>query len=121
VKKKKASHFKGYDGRVIDIKDQSIRVVLESQMKVVTIDRNFISDNVDISAPTRDTSRYGMGSETPTHPSRAPLHPYMTPTRDPGATPIHDGMRTPMRYRAWNPYAPMSPPRDKWEEGNLAS
>jgi hypothetical protein len=27
------------------------------------------------------------------------------------ATPIHDGMRTPMRDRAWNPYAPMSPPR----------
>ncbi|MBA0624448.1 hypothetical protein Godav_009806 [Gossypium davidsonii] len=103
------------------IKDQSIRVELESQMKVVTIDRNFISDNVVISAPTRDTSRYGMGSETPTHPSRTPLHPYMTPTRDPGATPMHDGMRTPMRDRARNPYAPMSPPRDKWEEGNLAS
>lgn len=27
------------------------------------------------------------------------------------ATPIHDGMRTPMRDRAWNPYAPMSPAR----------
>jgi len=27
------------------------------------------------------------------------------------ATPIHDGMRTPMRDRAWNPYTPMSPPR----------
>ncbi|KAH1064647.1 hypothetical protein J1N35_029634 [Gossypium stocksii] len=113
--------FKGYRGRVVDIKGQPIRVELESQMKVVTIDRNFISDNVVISAPTRDTSRYGMGSETPTQPSRTPLHPYMTPMRDPGATPIHDGMRTPMRDRAWNPYATMSPPRDKWEEGNLAS
>ncbi|MBA0808911.1 hypothetical protein Gohar_024611 [Gossypium harknessii] len=81
-------------------------------MKVVTIDRNFISDNVVISTPTRDTSRYGMGSETPMNPSRTPLHLYMTPTRDPGATPIHDGRRTPMRDRAWNPYAPMSPPRD---------
>ncbi|MBA0596276.1 hypothetical protein Gorai_013103, partial [Gossypium raimondii] len=30
-------------------------------MKVVTIDRNFIFDNVIISAPARDTSRYGMG------------------------------------------------------------
>ncbi|MBA0596275.1 hypothetical protein Gorai_013102, partial [Gossypium raimondii] len=30
-------------------------------MKVVTIDRNFIYDNVVISTPTRDTSRYGMG------------------------------------------------------------
>jgi hypothetical protein len=27
------------------------------------------------------------------------------------ATPIHDGMRTPMRNAAWNPYTPMSPPR----------
>lgn len=31
-----------------------------------------------------ETSRYGMGSETPMHPSRTPLHPYMTPMRDPG-------------------------------------
>ncbi|GMI90818.1 global transcription factor group A2 [Hibiscus trionum] len=113
--------FKGYRGRVVDIKGQSVRVELESQMKVVTVDRNYISDNVVISTPHRDTSRYGMGSETPMHPSRTPLHPYMTPMRDPGATPIHDGMRTPMRDRAWNPYAPMSPPRDNWEEGNPAS
>ncbi|XWS23610.1 hypothetical protein CRYUN_Cryun28dG0029600 [Craigia yunnanensis] len=113
--------FKGYRGRVVDIKGQSVRVELESQMKVVTVDRNFISDNVVISTPYRDTSRYGMGSETPMHPSRTPLHPYMTPMRDTGATPIHDGMRTPMRDRAWNPYAPMSPPRDNWEEGNPAS
>ncbi|GMJ12414.1 global transcription factor group A2 [Hibiscus trionum] len=113
--------YKGYRGRVVDIKGQSVRVELESQMKVVTVDRNFISDNVVISTPHRDTSRYGMGSETPMHPSRTPLHPYMTPMRDPGATPIHDGMRTPMRDRAWNPYAPMSPPRDNWEEGNPAS
>ncbi|XP_039003283.1 putative transcription elongation factor SPT5 homolog 1, partial [Hibiscus syriacus] len=102
--------FKGYRGRV-DIKGQSVRVELESQMRVVTVDRNFVSDNVVISTPHRDTSRYGMGSETPMHPSRTPLHPYMTPMRDPGATPIHDGMRTPMRDRARNPYAPMSPPR----------
>ncbi|KAK5833048.1 hypothetical protein PVK06_016858 [Gossypium arboreum] len=80
-------------------------------MKIATIDRNFISDNVVISTPTRDTSQYVMGSETPMHSSRTPLHPYMTPMRDPGATPFHDGMRTPMRDRAWNPYAPMSPPR----------
>ncbi|KAM0008830.1 putative transcription elongation factor SPT5 [Helianthus debilis subsp. tardiflorus] len=39
----------------------------------------------------------------------------------PSATPIHDGMRTPMRDRAWNPYAPMSPPRDSWEDGNPGS
>lgn len=31
-----------------------------------------------------DTSSYGMGSQTPIHPSRTPLHPYMTPMRDAG-------------------------------------
>ncbi|XP_050238014.1 putative transcription elongation factor SPT5 homolog 1 isoform X2 [Mercurialis annua] len=105
--------FKGYRGRVVDIKGQSVRVELESQMKVILVDRSNISDNVVVSTPHRDSSRYGMGSETPMHPSRTPLHPYMTPMRDAGATPIHDGMRTPMRDRAWNPYAPMSPPRPK--------
>lgn len=110
--------FKGYRGRVVDVNGQSVRVELESQMKVVTVDRNQISDNVAVATPYRDAPRYGMGSETPMHPSRTPLHPYMTPMRDVGATPIHDGMRTPMRDRAWNPYAPMSPPRDNWEEGN---
>ncbi|KAK7311478.1 hypothetical protein RJT34_09653 [Clitoria ternatea] len=112
--------YKGYRGRVIEAKGSMVRVELESQMKVVTVDRNHISDNVAVT-PHRDTSRYGMGSETPMHPSRTPLHPYMTPMRDPGATPIHDGMRTPMRDRAWNPYTPMSPPRDNWEDGNPGS
>ncbi|KAG5031470.1 hypothetical protein JHK85_015452 [Glycine max] len=112
--------YKGYRGRVIDVKGTTVRVELESQMKVVTVDRNHISDNVAVT-PYRDTSRYGMGSETPMHPSRTPLHPYMTPMRDPGATPIHDGMRTPMHSRAWNPYTPMSPPRDNWEDGNPGS
>ncbi|KAL5075599.1 hypothetical protein RYX36_014583 [Vicia faba] len=112
--------YKGYRGRVIEVKGTSVRVELESQMKVVTVDRNHITDNVAVT-PQRETSRYGMGSETPMHPSRTPLHPYMTPMRDPGATPIHDGMRTPMRDRAWNPYAPMSPARDNWEDGNPGS
>ncbi|KAA3453570.1 Global transcription factor group A2 isoform 1 [Gossypium australe] len=97
--------YKGYRGRVVDIK----------------VDRNFVSDNVVISTPHRETSRYGMGSETPMRSARTPLHPYMTPMRDPGATSIPDGMRTPMGDRAWNPYAPMSPSRDNWEEGNPAS
>ncbi|KAF6161860.1 hypothetical protein GIB67_002570 [Kingdonia uniflora] len=38
-----------------------------------------------------------------------------------GATPIHDGMRTPMRDQVLNPYTPISPTRDNWEEGNPAS
>lgn len=113
--------FKGYKGRVVDVKGTTIRVELESQMKVVTVDRAHISDNVNVSTPYRDNHRYGSGSETPMHPSRTPLHPYMTPMRDPGATPIHDGMRTPMRDRAWNPYAPMSPARESWEDGNPGS
>ncbi|PIA35440.1 hypothetical protein AQUCO_03500068v1 [Aquilegia coerulea] len=113
--------FKGYRGRVKDINGQTARVELESQMKIVTVNLNQISDNVAISTPYREAPRYGLGSETPMHPSRTPLHPYMTPLRDPGATPIHDGMRTPMRDRAWNPYAPMSPARDNWEDGNPGS
>ncbi|KAK8688734.1 hypothetical protein V6N13_087478 [Hibiscus sabdariffa] len=87
--------FKGYRGRFVDIK----------------VDRNFVSNNVVVSTPHRDTSQYGMGSETPMRSSRTPLHPYMTLMRDSKATPIHDGMRIPMRDRAWNTYAPMNPPR----------
>ncbi|KAK6938324.1 KOW protein [Dillenia turbinata] len=102
--------YKGYRGRVVDVKGQSVRVELESQMKLIATKSLII-----------DVPRYGSGSETPMHPSRTPLRPYMTPMRDPGATPIHDGMRTPMRDRAWNPYAPMSPPRDNWEDGNPGS
>ncbi|KAK4481332.1 hypothetical protein RD792_012217 [Penstemon davidsonii] len=112
-------HYKGCKGRVKDVKGSMVRVELEAQMKIVT--GNYISDNVNVSASFRETSRYGMGSETPMHPSRTPLHPYMTPMRDSGATPIHDGMRTPMRDRAWNPYTPMSPPRDNWEDANPGS
>ncbi|XP_073138933.1 putative transcription elongation factor SPT5 homolog 1 [Henckelia pumila] len=114
-------HYKGCKGRVVEVKGSMVRVELESQMKVVTVERSSISDSVNVSTPYRETSRYGMGSETPMHPSRTPLHPYMTPMRDSGATPIHDGMRTPMRDRAWNPYTPMSPPRDNWEDGNPGS
>ncbi|XP_033134988.1 putative transcription elongation factor SPT5 homolog 1 isoform X2 [Brassica rapa] len=86
---------------------------------VYAVDRNAISDNVSVTTPSRDISRYSMGSETPMHPSRTPLHPYMTPMRDSGASPIHDGMRTPMRDRAWNPYTPMSPPRDNWDKKEI--
>lgn len=120
VKIRQGPH-KGYRGRVKDVKGSFVRVELESQMKEVTVDRNHIADTVVIATPHRDVSRYGAGSETPMHPSRTPLHPYMTPMRDPGATPIHDGMRTPMRDRAWNPYTPMSPARDNWEDANPAS
>uniref|UniRef100_A0A7N0TND9 Transcription elongation factor SPT5 n=1 Tax=Kalanchoe fedtschenkoi TaxID=63787 RepID=A0A7N0TND9_KALFE len=113
--------FKGYRGRVTGVKGQEVRIELESQMRVVTVRREDISDNVVVTTPYRDSSRYGFGSETPMHPSRTPLHPYMTPMRDSGATPHHDGMRTPMRDRAWNPYTPMTPARESWEDGNPGS
>ncbi|KAL6525005.1 hypothetical protein OROMI_030598 [Orobanche minor] len=121
VIKIRLGHYKGCKGRVVDVKGSMVRVELESQMKVVAVDRSYISDNVNVSAPVREAPKYGMGSETPMHPSRTPLHPYMTPMRDSYATPHHDGMRTPMRDRAWNPYTPMSPPRDNWEDGNPGS
>ncbi|KAL5721394.1 hypothetical protein ACHQM5_005046 [Ranunculus cassubicifolius] len=108
----RAGPFKGYRGVAKDVTGTSVRVELESQMKVLT---DKISDNMTVSTPYWETSRYGQGNKSPIHPSKSPLHPYMTPLRDLGATPIHDGMRTPMRDKAWNPSAPMSPAR--WKPG----
>lgn len=110
--------FKGYRGRVKEVNGTLIRVELDSQMKIVTVKRDQIADTSTVATPARDNNRYGMGSETPMHPSQTPLRPYNTPMRDPGATPIHDGMRTPMHDRAWYPHAPMSPPRDNWDDAN---
>ncbi|KAL0844273.1 hypothetical protein Bca101_017519 [Brassica carinata] len=108
--------FKGYRGRVVEVKEKTVR--LEHEAKIVTVNRDAIADgNDNVATP----SFSNMGSQTPIHPSRTPLHPCMTPMRDSGATPIHSGMRTPMRDRAWNPYTPMSPPRDSWEDGNPGS
>ncbi|PWA76487.1 KOW-like protein [Artemisia annua] len=78
--------WKGYKGRVVDASGTTVRIELESQMKVVTVDRTHVSDivNATTTTPYRDTHRYGSGSETPMHPSRTPLHPYMTPMRDSG-------------------------------------
>eukprot|EP00252_Welwitschia_mirabilis_P027077 TRINITY_DN9158_c0_g1_i3.p1 TRINITY_DN9158_c0_g1~~TRINITY_DN9158_c0_g1_i3.p1 ORF type:complete len:1022 (-),score=279.00 TRINITY_DN9158_c0_g1_i3:488-3553(-) len=113
--------FKGYKGRVVDLNEQTARIELESQMKIVTVQRDHIVEDGQQSISGRESPRYGAGSATPMHPSRTPMHPYMTPMRDPSATPIHDGMRTPMRDRAWNPYATMTPMRDNYEEGNPGS
>ncbi|KAL7117819.1 hypothetical protein ACP275_03G096900 [Erythranthe tilingii] len=77
----RVGHYKGSKGRVVEVKGSTVRVELESQMKVVTVDRSYISDNVNVSTPFRETSRYGIGSETPM-PPRTPLHPCMTPMRD---------------------------------------
>ncbi|KAI5680806.1 hypothetical protein M9H77_02033 [Catharanthus roseus] len=120
---------RGHDnlvGRSIKIRQGPIRAVRGELRKLkVTlfgwINRDQVTDDVTVSTPYRGHSRFGPGAETPIHPSRTPLHPYMTPMRDSGATPIHDGMRTPMRDRAWSPFTPMSPPRDDWEDGNPGS
>ncbi|XP_062233340.1 putative transcription elongation factor SPT5 homolog 1 isoform X1 [Phragmites australis] len=113
----KSGPYKGYRGRVKEVTGALVRVELDSLMKIVTVKRDDIADTPTVATPFRE-HRYSLGGETPMHPSRTPLHPYQTPMRDPGATPIHDGMRTPMPSRAW---APMSPPRDNWEDGNPAT
>ncbi|OVA07395.1 Transcription elongation factor Spt5 [Macleaya cordata] len=113
--------LKGYRGRVVDVNGQSVRVELESQMKIVTGNRISLVCFPNIfHLFTSGTPRHGMGNETPMHPSRTPLHPFMTPMRDPGgATPIHEGMRTPMHHRAWNPYATPMSPASPFIENNL--
>ncbi|KAF0931259.1 hypothetical protein E2562_002607 [Oryza meyeriana var. granulata] len=110
----KSGPYKGYRGRVKEVTGALVRVELDSLMKIVTVKREDIVDTATV-ATSFSESRYSWGSETPTHPSRTPLRPFQTPLRDPGETPIRNGMRTPMPSRAW---APMSPPRDRWEDGN---
>ncbi|XP_024365722.1 putative transcription elongation factor SPT5 homolog 1 [Physcomitrium patens] len=118
--------FKGYRGRVKDATDSTVRIELESQMKVVTVRREQLSDpgesQTGFYSNHRESPRYGAGSETPMHPSRTPMHhpAFMTPMRDPNfATPSLDGMRTPMRDRAWNPHTPMTPHRgNNWDDAN---
>ncbi|KAF9598274.1 hypothetical protein IFM89_026209 [Coptis chinensis] len=79
----RSGQYKSYRGRVVDCKGQSVRVELESQMKVVIVSHNQIYDHVAVSTPYWETPHNGLGSETPM-PPRTPLHPYMTPMRDPG-------------------------------------
>uniref|UniRef100_A0A0E0K5R9 Transcription elongation factor SPT5 n=1 Tax=Oryza punctata TaxID=4537 RepID=A0A0E0K5R9_ORYPU len=110
----KSGPYKGYRGRVKEVTGALVRVELDSLMKIVAVKREDIADTATVATPFSE-SRNSWGSETPVHPSRTPLHPFQTPLRDPGATPIRNGMRTPMPSRAW---APMSPPRDSWEDGN---
>ncbi|PAN08467.1 hypothetical protein PAHAL_1G415200 [Panicum hallii] len=110
----KSGPYKGYRGRVKEVTGALVRIELDSLMKIVTVKREDIGDTAAVATPFRET-RYSRGVETPVHPSQTPLNPIQTPMRDPGATPIRDGMRTPMPNRAW---VPMSPPRDNWEDGD---
>nr|GEU71058.1 hypothetical protein [Tanacetum cinerariifolium] len=55
------------------------------KVHIPTLDRTHISDIMNATTtPYRAGHRYGSGSETPMHPSRTSLHPYMTPMRDSG-------------------------------------
>eukprot|EP00271_Cylindrocystis_brebissonii_P022165 TRINITY_DN8372_c1_g1_i1.p1 TRINITY_DN8372_c1_g1~~TRINITY_DN8372_c1_g1_i1.p1 ORF type:complete len:907 (-),score=231.98 TRINITY_DN8372_c1_g1_i1:513-3233(-) len=124
-------NYKGYKGRVVDATDTTVRVELESQMKIITVKREHLpqggaAPDHSAAAPyaPRESPRYGAGSETPMHGStRTPMHPgsFFGGMRDPMGTPVHEGMRTPMHDRAWNPHqAPATPLRgqDAWEMGD---
>ncbi|KAF2947182.1 hypothetical protein DAI22_02g349400 [Oryza sativa Japonica Group] len=108
----KSGPYKGYRGRVKEMTGALVRVELDSLMKVVAVKREDIADTATVATPFGE-SHNSWGNETPVHPSRTPLRPFQTPLRDPGATPVPNGMRTPMPSRAW---APMSPPRNGWED-----
>ncbi|MCL7031101.1 hypothetical protein MKW94_007190 [Papaver nudicaule] len=100
--------YKGRSGRVVSCSGQFVRVELEAQMQIVTIKREEISVEA-----FSETTRQRIGSETPMHREQTPLHPCMTPMRyQGGKTPLHSGMRTPMRHQAWNPCAIATPARE---------
>ncbi|MCL7043832.1 hypothetical protein MKW94_024763 [Papaver nudicaule] len=99
--------YKGCRGRVVSFNGQLVQVELESQMQTITVKREEISADA-----FSETTRQSIGSETPMHRPQTPLHPCMTPMRDQGGqTPLHIGMRTPMRHQAWNPCAVATPAR----------
>ncbi|PON82196.1 Transcription elongation factor [Trema orientale] len=109
-------NYKGSIGIVSNVKGQSLHVQLQSTGKTVIgkflfltvhINRSEIKEDVDVTVPHRCGTRHSE----PSTPSRTPLHPTMTPMRELEATQVYDGMRTPMRSRAWNPYALMTPER----------
>lgn len=104
--------YKSHKGRVTKVGGESVWVELESSMKVVIVGRNQISDK----SAGSTQFQHGMGSETPMHTLQTPPRSCTTPLRDVGgawstcsATPIHEGMRTPMRHGAWSPCTPTSP------------
>ncbi|XP_060200841.1 putative transcription elongation factor SPT5 homolog 1 [Lycium barbarum] len=95
--------YNGMTGTVVEVRGNKTRVELEAQMNFVYVDRDQIYENVETENSSCMEERYGRGGETPMYCPRTPLRPWMTPTRDSPATPIHERMRTPMRSRAWNP------------------
>ncbi|PHT28074.1 putative transcription elongation factor SPT5 -like protein 1 [Capsicum baccatum] len=90
-------------GRVVEVRGHRVRVELEAQMNHAYVDRSQIYKIGDADNSIFPEEHYGLGSETPVYCPRTPLRPWMTPARDAPATPIHEGMRTPIRSREWNP------------------
>ncbi|OIT04104.1 putative transcription elongation factor spt5 -like 2 [Nicotiana attenuata] len=89
--------YHGMVGTIVEVRGSKVRVELEAQMNSVYVNRNQICENVN-------NSGSGLGGETPMYCATTPMHPLLTSTRDSAATPIHEGMRTPMPSRAWNGY-----------------
>ncbi|KAL3520615.1 hypothetical protein ACH5RR_018764 [Cinchona calisaya] len=89
--------YKGHKGRVKEIKGKTVQVELEAQMRVVPVSLDKITDNMNVSMPSWQASRFGLGSETPVHPSQTPLHPCMAPVTDR----VHVGMMA-MHDTTWN-------------------
>ncbi|XP_009781398.1 putative transcription elongation factor SPT5 homolog 1 [Nicotiana sylvestris] len=93
--------YHGMVGTIVEVRGSKVRVELEAQMNSVYVNRNQICENVNVEV---NNSGSGLGGETPMYCATTPMHPLLTPTRDSAATPIHEGMRTPMPSRAWNGY-----------------
>lgn len=109
--------YRGYRGCVKGINGQNVRVELEAQMKVITVDHNHISDNVAVASTTSNMAPERIGRETPLHP-QTPLHsmggqtPWRTPLRTPPhpSTPVHHGSGT-SAWVQWSPCSLTSPSR----------
>ncbi|PHU20859.1 hypothetical protein BC332_12010 [Capsicum chinense] len=87
----------GMVGRVVEVRGHRVRVELEAQMNHAYVDRSQIYEIGEADNSICPEEHYGLGSETPVYCLRTPLRPWMTPARDAPATPIHEGMRTPIR------------------------
>jgi transcription elongation factor SPT5 len=100
--------YKGYLGIVKDVADQTARVELHSQMKIVNVSVNDVKEDAAenqkpaTTYPTRSVYRGDDGGRTPRRVYLDTPNPYLETPR----TPSHD--------RIWNPNAPNTPmyPRD---------
>ncbi|KMT19955.1 hypothetical protein BVRB_1g009990 [Beta vulgaris subsp. vulgaris] len=108
--------YRGYRGCVKGVNGHNVRVELEAQMKVITVERNHITDKLTVPKTIDKMAQQRTGGETPLHP-RTPLHsmggetPWRTPFRSPRpSTPIFHGSGESGREQ-WNPCSLTSPSR----------